>query len=137
MKIKQNQWASQRREKEETRREIRRDRMRLLLCATHRSSQVNELLSHLDYEVVFGHERTVQALIKLYQFTMHLSHLKHTHTGRKLELIKPWTTLLQDTIMYSVKSFKHHCRSQKTKNLLSVYMKITQKANTLQLRHNG
>lgn len=39
--------------------------------------------------------------------------------------------------MYSVKSFKHHCRSQKTKKLLSVYMKITQKANTLQLRHNG
>lgn len=118
MKIKQNQWASQRREKEKTRREIRRDRMRLLLCATHRSSQVNELLSHLDYEVVFGHEQTVQALIKLYQFTMHLSHLKktHTHTRRKLELIKPWTTLLQDTIMYSVKSFKHHCRSQKTKN---------------------
>jgi len=47
------------------------------VCVTHRPSEVNEFLSHLDNEVVFGHERTVQALIKLYQLTVHLSHLQH------------------------------------------------------------
>lgn len=35
-------------------------------AATHRSSEVNEFLSHLDNKVVFGHEGAVQALIKLY-----------------------------------------------------------------------
>lgn len=35
-------------------------------AVTHRSSEVNKLLPHLDNQVVLGHEGAVQALIKLY-----------------------------------------------------------------------
>lgn len=45
-------------------------------AVTHRPSQVNEFLSHLDNKVVFGDDGAVQAFIKLYQLTVHLSYLQ-------------------------------------------------------------
>lgn len=53
---------------------------------THWSSQVNEFLSHLDNEVVFGHEGTVQAFIKFYQLAVHLGYLQHTVTKHTQDL---------------------------------------------------
>ena len=48
--------------------------------STHGSSEVDELLSHVDDEVVLGHEGAVETLIKFYQLPVHLRHLTHTHT---------------------------------------------------------
>lgn len=50
-----------------------------VLASSYRSAQVDEFLSHLSDQVVFGHEGAVQPLVKLYQLPVHLSHLE-THT---------------------------------------------------------
>lgn len=51
-------------------------------ASAYRPAQVDEFLSHLSDQVVFGHEGAVQPLIKLYQLSVHLSNLKkHTLTN--------------------------------------------------------
>ncbi len=50
-----------------------------VFASAYRPAQVDEFPSHLSDQVVFGHEGAVQPLVKLYQLSMHLSHLK-THT---------------------------------------------------------
>lgn len=53
--------------------------MENVCVATYWSPQVNEFLPHLHNEVVFGHEGSVQAFIKLDELTVHLGHLRGTH----------------------------------------------------------
>lgn len=50
--------------------------------STHRSPQVNELLSHLGHEGLLGHQGPVQALVELNQLAVHLRYLEHTSTTR-------------------------------------------------------
>ncbi len=52
-----------------------------VLASAYRPAQVDEFPSHLSDQVVFGHEGAVQPLIKLYQLSVHLSHLK-THIDK-------------------------------------------------------
>lgn len=70
-----------------------------LVGSTHRASEVNQLLPHLRYQGLLGHQGPVQTLVELNQLPVHLGDLQrqaggYGQSGAALPVLKPGTTAL-------------------------------------------